>query len=165
MKKLLFIFTISALVAINSAIASIQYDPSQLSTFEKTGICQNCDLSNAMIVMQYKGAVHLQKANLTKTDFGDPHSWQNSDFTDIVASSAVFANGDFSGTNFSNALLLDASFQGADLSRTNFTNANVKQVNFADANLSQSNITATQLADAYSVCNAILPDGSKGGCK
>jgi len=78
---------------------------------------------------------------------------EDTDFSDTELKRALFINTYLKNTNFTSAQLM-----GSD-----FTHASLTNVNFTGANLLNAKITEEQLTHAI-VCNAILPDGSRGNC-
>jgi len=94
-------------------------------------------------------------------------------FRDVELKDAIFSGTALWETNFTNAWLPQSQFINAYLNETNFTNAQLPnsdftdatlvQVDFTNANLLGAKINEEQLADTI-VCNAILPDGSRGHC-
>ena len=128
------------------AKGSVGYNPSQLDQFTKTNQCAGCDLSSADLsclgtVINHSGA-NLNNANLSNASFG----------------------GDLSEANLENTNLSNVVFRYINLSSADLTGAALYGADLAAANLYNAKITATQLAEVYSLCNAILPDGSKGKC-
>lgn len=71
---------------------------------------------------------------------------------------------DLSYSNFSGAKLNSANLIDDNLTNADFTGASVIGANFTNSILYQAKISAQQLATALSVCDAILPDGSRGKC-
>lgn len=69
-----------------------------------------------------------------------------------------------SGAKFIHSALVNANFSYANLTDADFSNADIRGINFSGANLYGAKLTIEQLRTASSICNAILPDGSKGKC-
>ncbi len=145
----------------NVSFANLKYDPNDLDQFNKTNQCIGCDLSNSTLSGNHSKAI-LQKSNLTSSVIFNTFS--QSDFSYVNGSHGSWSSTNFSYTNFSNATLNATKFTSADLEFSDFSNAVVISADFSQADLYGAKITSDQLATAASVCNAILPDGSKGQC-
>lgn len=161
MKKIIFVVLC---ILSNSVFA--YYNPVQLKTFEATGACVGCDLTNTYLGVHpnVKTPFNLQKSNLTDSSLFYLSNATLSNFSGAVAISTSFQGMALSQADFANTILINAGFVHANLTYTNFSGAVVKGVNFSDANLYRSNISSAQLATAASVCGAILPNGTTGKC-
>jgi uncharacterized protein YjbI with pentapeptide repeats len=69
------------------------------------------------------------------------------------------------GARLRGANLSYASLIGADLQYANLTDALLSHADLTNANLLGALVSDEQLANAASICNAVLPDGSIGYCK
>lgn len=85
---------------------------------------------------------------------------QNCDLHNADLSNANLANANLCHANLNGAKLVNAELQNANLSETDLKGVSFTGANLQNANLHQSNITAEQLAQAYSLAGAILPDGA-----
>lgn len=154
------VFTSMITLPAMNAYADIAKDE-DLKKFLDTNQCINCDLSGAKIPGDHQHA-NISGSNLSSTQLiGD---YTKANFSKIIAPNARFGN-ELSEANFTDAKLAAATFRNTWLTYANFTDADVHQVDFLNANLFGAKITAEQLASAQSICNAILPNGSKGKCK
>jgi len=95
---------------------------------------------------------NFREAELDSPIFTETALWYT-DFTRVKFKNALFIN----------AYIREANFSEAQLMNADFTNASLIKVNFTDANLRDAKLTTEQLQDSI-VCNAILPDGSRGAC-
>lgn len=146
------------------AAAKLQHDPQQLRQFQNTGKCEACDLSSTHITVKagVQAPFDLWYANLSEAIIAIKNN-SESHYYGVNATYAHFSHQDYSRSDFTNATLAYADFTGANLTETNFAGANVTGANFSNANLSGSQ--GINIEEAYSVCNAILPDGvSRGRC-
>lgn len=165
-----FIFT--------EANARVNFVPSDVEKYEKTGICPKCDLSGAWINgkenSQLQGTI-LNGANLIgnfdNSDFSgafienamalDQRQFASCIFKGVNFSDSIFEDANFSGGDFTNANLSRANFSGSTMTTSNFTSAKLTGANLANVDFTGSNITRNQLQSAKTFCSAILPDGSK----
>lgn len=169
---------------LNISYANQKYDPEHLERFEKTNECIRCNLSRADISAKDGHGAILRETVLNRARLGDFHK---SDFTGaflieartVVGRRADLKYSTFNNANLRNSSLFSADLDGsdfikADLSNTDFyyatltgadfTGADTTNSNFERSDLSRAIITSEQLAQARSVCDAILPDGSRGSC-
>ncbi len=118
----------------------------------------------------HKGVISLAKANLSYTDLGNTDlSYKDLNHVDLSyanLNSVTWRDTDLSYANLNHANLMHAELFGADLPGTNLKNVDLSYADlfFTDlsqADLSQANITPKQLAQAKSLKDTILPDGSK----
>lgn len=123
--------------------SSLQFNQDDLQRFSTTNSCPGCDLSNAIIN-------------------GD-HSQANLKDADLSNAKGSYIN--LAQSNLVNANLSNSNFDSANFSQADFSGAGLYQADFSFANLYKANITVEQLAELKSVCNATLPDGSKGSCQ
>lgn len=70
-----------------------------------------------------------------------------------------------SGVDLSGAILNNANLDNATLTKADFREAILVGASLRFADLYRSNITLEQMQQAASICNAILPDGTKGKCQ
>src|SRR3989338_7834066 len=148
---LLILFLLSTV-----AMANLRYNPSQLKQFQNTGHCESCDFTDTIVTTHAQQPFDLWYANLSGATIAIKNNTL-SDYSGITAIKTNFSNQDYSQAGFVNAILMDADFRDADLTYTNFAGANVAGANFSNANLYGSQ--GIDMKSAYSVCNAILPDG------
>lgn len=141
--KIALTLVVSVLIASQAYADNLRYSVSDLEKFETTNVCKSCDLSSAAL-KSYHSWADLTNSNLSNMTSNAP----------INLFHAVLI-----GTN-----LTRANLKYAELSQADFTSAAVYGADFSYANLYKSTITPEQLAGAASICNAILPDGSKGQC-
>lgn len=134
----LFCLGISSLAYANS----LRFNQDDVQKFNTTNVCVSCDLSNASINGNHSQA-NLSGANL---------------------SNAIGSYINLSQANLQNANLTNGTFSSANFSEADFTGAAVYQADFGFANLYKAKITPEQLSQVKSLCNATLPDGSKGSC-
>src|SRR5690606_21530508 len=122
--------------------------------------------------------------NFTEVNFGDvifeDATVRFSDFSNIYGQNGSFNIADIYQSNFSSSNLSDFTFQGSVIKKCNFSEALLKHVSFEDAEISKCNFLdanlsfavfkgckgergspfePTQLANAYSLYGAIMPDG------
>ncbi|MEW6239525.1 MAG: pentapeptide repeat-containing protein [Chloroflexota bacterium] len=115
-----------------------------------------CDLTER----NYTGA-NFTGANLAQAIFS------NSNFSEADFTNANLAGAFASDTNFLDAIFINADLTNADMRASNlinadFTGAITVGVDFSGSNMTGAIITDKQLDQAYSVKDAILPDGSIG---
>jgi uncharacterized protein YjbI with pentapeptide repeats len=67
---------------------------------------------------------------------------------------------DLRGVSFDGMYLANAYFEYSDLRGADFRNAGIHYVNFTKANLREASITRMQLAQAFMLRDATLPDGT-----
>ncbi|RPJ26948.1 MAG: pentapeptide repeat-containing protein [Chloroflexi bacterium] len=118
------------------------------------------DLSGANLV-----GTSLDKANLNFTKLSD------ADLSGAVLFDVKLKGADLTGANLSRAYLCNASLWSANLSMANLTEADLSEAYLVEANLdgadlSKANMTEAkvrpgQLAMAYSIKGATMPDGTK----
>ncbi len=149
----------------STTLLAASYSPSSLEHFRKTGQCYNptCDLTDTHITVYgyVQPPFDLEGANISGATFAISNNTLT-DFNRVTAIHTDFAGHDYSQGAFVNAILINANFSHADLSYTNFAGADVMGADFSYANLYGSQ--GINLSTASSLCNAILPDGSKGAC-
>lgn len=154
-----------SLIAIGVFLSSLgyasTYSQSDVDTFLKTNQCPSCDLSGMGLSGNHSGAI-LTKSNLTNSSVSANLS--ASDLTDAVLSDSYWQSSNLTFDNFTNAHLINVTFSRSNLEGANFTGAVIINTDFSDTNLYNAIISPEQLASAKSVCNATLPDGSKGQC-
>lgn len=144
-----------------NAHALVKYNPSDMKRFTETNNCPGCNLSGAYTWVD----VNHQGANLINANVSDAYflgDYTQTDFTNIDGTDVHIYHA--SEAKFINAILIQGNFSGGNFTSADFTYANVKDANFSHANLYGAKISWEQLATARSVCEAILPDGSKGSC-
>ena len=164
MKRLVIL---SLLLSSSLAFASFSSKPSDVKKFEATGQCPSCDLSGyQMLATNATGSMDLQGADLIKTFILMPikTNRQNSNFSNVMGTSMNYANADLSYSNFTNAKLSHAQLESDNFTGVDFTGADLSTVNFTSSILYKAKISKAQLASVASLCDAILPDGSKGKC-
>lgn len=146
-------------IVISTSISSfaISYIPADLEKFKNTGVCINCDLSEARLY-DHDNA-DLSKSLLVKTSFYG--HFYVCDFSSAQLMYADLANIQASGSNFTSANLTGANLKHGNFSSSNFANADLSGANLAGSNLARSNITKEQLSQAVSIDCAILPDGTR----
>ncbi|MEW6029842.1 MAG: pentapeptide repeat-containing protein [Chloroflexota bacterium] len=115
-----------------------------------------CDLTGRNYVGADFTGANLAQAMTSNTNFTE------ADFTNANLA-GVFA----SDTNFLDAIFVNADLTNADMRASNminadFTGAITIGVDFSGSNMTGAIITDKQLDQAYSVKDAILPDGSIG---
>ena len=143
-----------------SVVAGTLYDPDDLKKFKETNNCVGCNLSGA-ILSDGRQRANLEGANMSGSFVHSDYSGAN---MKGINGSRLECMGNFSQVSFNNAVLIEAKFVGTNLTGADFTGANVRGASFRNANLYGSKITQEQLNSAASICDAILPDGSKGSC-
>ncbi len=149
----------SALFIISSTCyAKPNYDANDLKKFQESNACRSCNLSNAYIYGDHRHA-DLVDANISDASFQGDNTM--ADFTNVIGTKAYISNG--SDAKINNAILIDAQFSG-NFTNADFSNAVLRGASFSHTNLYGAKITSQQLSDARSVCDAILPDGTKGKC-
>ena len=163
MRKLISTFL---LCCSGMTFASIASQPGDVKQFESTGQCPSCDLSGAKLNVNANFVFNLEKANLIRSNLNtivyDSH--QNSDMSSIIGIELNSGDIDYTGSNFASANLQNSDFSYCNFSSADFTNAKIDGANFSHTNLYGAKINAQQIASLGDVCNAILPDGSKGQC-
>lgn len=78
------------------------------------------------------------------------------DFSDLILDNIDFSESNLSNTKFDNASLI-----GANLSNCIMLESSIENAKLAFANLTGTNLSDTEFKSAYSLRNAILPDGKK----
>ncbi|WP_440993583.1 pentapeptide repeat-containing protein [Cysteiniphilum litorale] len=170
MKKIILYAAIISIAFSQIGQANLKYNPSQYSQFQNTGSCPKCDLTgitNFYVNGNVDAPYDLEGANISESFLGSMHNFSGSNFQGVTACKTKFSTNDpliwtYSKSNFSNAILIESVFHNADLSYTNFNGANVRDVDFSNANLYGA--TGINFTEVKSVCDAIMPDGSKGKC-
>ena len=180
---LIFILLISSVT-----LADLKYNPVQLDQFAMTNQCPDCDLSGAVLtykMVKNHSQANLRGTNLTGALVDSGANFSQADFSLVKAScldlgGANLSYAVFKGADMSSAVLNDTDMSGVDLSnailnKANLNNATLTKADFRDAvligaslhlaNLYRSNITPEQIQQATTVCDAILPDGTKGKCQ
>lgn len=157
MKKNLIALAILS-ISFTATVQASQHIPSQLDQYDKTGICTNCDLSEARL--QSKDNVNLSYSILTRTSLSYNHHY-TSNFSHTNFIEADLYGIKASASNFESANLSYASLVSANFSSCDFTNAKLTGADLTNANLINAKITKEQLASAKSIKGAILPDGTK----
>ena len=122
--------------------ANLRFNQDDVQKFNTTNSCVNCDLSNAQL---------------------------NGDHSQVNLTGANLSNAKGSYINLSQTILINANlsnsyFSSANFSQADFSGAAIYQADFSYANLYKAKMTLEQLSQLKSVCNATLPDGSKGLC-
>jgi uncharacterized protein YjbI with pentapeptide repeats len=80
---------------------------------------------------------------------------------DIDLRGAKLSGADLHGTNLSRADLSETDLSRADLSESTLSEADLYEANLSEATLEGATVAVSQLSEAASLRNAILPDGSK----
>jgi uncharacterized protein YjbI with pentapeptide repeats len=119
---------------------------------------QGADLSGADLAHADLGSAHLSNANLNSTSLGQ---------ADLAF--ADLSNAWLPGTDLRHAHLLEADLSNADLSNADLREANLREANLReaalnnahlkDANLEDARVSEEQLAQAYSLEGATMPNG------
>lgn len=161
MVKYCAILTLTLTTLSSTGFAKSLYNPDQLASFQKTNVCNNCDLSGASLSGNHSNAI-LTYTNLTGAI--GTGTFSQSNFTGSNLSSSNWENANLSYAQLSYISLIDVNFTHANLSNANFEGSNTNNVIFDGANLYGSNITADQLARARSYCGATLTDGTIKNC-
>ncbi len=156
-KLMLICFSVVFMIS-TVGYAKPNYDASDLKKFQETNACRNCNLSNASVYGDHRHA-DLVGANISDASFHGDNTM--ADFSNVVGTKAYISDG--SEAKFINAVLIDASFDG-NFTNADFSNAVVRGASFSHTNLYGAKISAQQLMDVRSICDAILPDGTKGKC-
>jgi uncharacterized protein YjbI with pentapeptide repeats len=113
--------------------------------------------SNHLEVVNFTGS-GLEYSNFSGATLDRPY------FNEAVLDEVNFTYAKIFEGKFIGARVMDADFSEAWLRDCDFTGADLDGSDFRHADLRGSKITAEQLATARSICGAILPDGSRGGC-
>ncbi|WP_133138809.1 pentapeptide repeat-containing protein [Legionella genomosp. 1] len=155
-----------SLVSISTVIYSQQFsNPLEVEKFEKTGVCEACDLSNDFYLFTDKsGAITLSGSNLNRSSLSIWGNHQFSKFNRIMATEFSLGAADFSYSDFSFANLKKARMSNSNFTSSDFSGANLSGASLAGSNLYNAKITPEQLKSLSSFCNAILPDGKIGSC-
>jgi uncharacterized protein YjbI with pentapeptide repeats len=156
MKKILF--AVLHLFLFSNAYAHVNYIPSQLDQFQKTGICEGCDLSEANL--ESRTNADLRGALLVKSSFRWG-SFYSSDFTSAKMMYSKAESASFSGSKFVGTDLTGASLSYGNFTSCDFTDANLEGADLSHADLAWAALTPAQLAQAKTLSCAILPDGTR----
>jgi uncharacterized protein YjbI with pentapeptide repeats len=124
--------------------------------------------------------VHLNQANLERTDLEGASlkgailrdvnlggaNLEKADLRDAQMQSATLIRARFSDAVLTEVNLIHANLDRADLTRTDLGGADLrgailKEANLKEANLAGANVTDEQLAQAKSLEDATMPDGTK----
>lgn len=157
-KRKIILFTFTLVVA-NAGQALPRYDADDVKKFKETNECVSCNLTNTRFWDDHRKA-NLQHANISGAGFHGDNTKSN--YSNANCIKTHFSDG--SEAKFNSAILIDADFSG-NFTNADFTNANLRGANLANTNLFGATLSDKQLKEASTVCNAILPDGSKGICK
>jgi len=113
---------------------------------------------------------HLKGAILNNVNFSNDLELPGIVLRSVTLINASFSNSDLQDSDFSNSILIGVNFAGSKLDgarffdtklqRTNFHGASLQNAQFIRSNLTQSTITDDQLAQALSLFNTILPNGT-----
>ena len=135
---------------------------------------ERCEMRHANLsysdlpYMQMDATNHLESVDFTGSGLEYSHfsgvTLDRAFFNKSVLVEVDFSNAKITNTDFSGAGINDADFTDAVVKDCNFTDSEVVGVNFTRADLRGSIISAQQLATAKTLCGAILPDGTRGGC-
>lgn len=105
-------------------------------------------------------SVFLQGADLRGVDFSEA-ILIDADMDEVNLSFANLSDADLDGASLRDANLEGANLEGANLAGADLTGANLKRANLDAADLRDAEVTLGQLAQAASLEDAILPDGSQ----
>ncbi|TMC19188.1 MAG: pentapeptide repeat-containing protein [Chloroflexi bacterium] len=110
-------------------------------------------------------SVYLHNANLLVADLRDA-DLSYADLTDAKLyyanlASAHLSNASLRGADLHGASLRNANLSNADLSNADLSAANLQGVNLEGAYLKETGVAPEELAKAYSLKDATLPDGSR----
>ncbi len=125
-KQIILITAILANLAIPTGISAENIN--HLSQLLNTKNCENCDLTNAGLVMANLTGANLAGANLV---------------------GANLSRANLTGANLSGANLSGASLYGANLSGANLSGANLTGADFRNTYLVNANFQNTNLGSAY----------------
>ncbi len=120
---------------------------------------ERVDLSYANLQKTYLGGANLRHANLEGADLQQSDCERvhlhgaNLDYANLQG--AYLALADLSG-----ARLLESNMSGTDLSYANLHDATFYRTNLMEANLKDAKVTNEQLAEAFSLEGATMPDGT-----
>lgn len=113
----------------------------------------------------------LSGADLSNVNFSCFSAEPNGvNFSRANLTNAILSNTSFRGlrvTTFSQAIIINATFSNSNLSGADFSYANLTGTSFVGADLGLANLFGAKgldLTGVKSVCDAILPDGTKGKC-
>ncbi|MCP4473512.1 MAG: pentapeptide repeat-containing protein [Gammaproteobacteria bacterium] len=164
MKKFIKLSPLLLLFISFSVFAKVGYKPEDVEQFNSTGQCPGCDLSGYHgLSTEAKGSMDLQGAILVRSSMLNT-SRQYSDFSNVFGVDFSYTYADLSYSNFSNANFSNASLYHDNFTGSDFSGADVTNADFDDSILYKCKISQAQLDSASSICDAILPDGSKGKC-
>jgi uncharacterized protein YjbI with pentapeptide repeats len=127
------------------------------------------DLPNIKITLWNRGqnvnflGATLDEGNFSYSQFDAPNFFEAS-MSSAVLYHVNWPSANLQGTRLRNANLTYASLVNANLQNANLTDALLSHADFTNANLLNAIVTDEQLANAASICNATLPDGSIGYC-
>lgn len=152
-------FTLLFLVVLN-AHATIKYIPSNYEQFENTGICINCDLSEASFIFHKHNGGNLEGSLLVKSEF-DNAAFNSFNFNNTQLMYANLSWVQASGSQFKNADLTGADMSYGNFSSSDFSGANMKGADLRKSDLVRAIISNEQLQSVKSLSCAILPDGTQ----
>jgi uncharacterized protein YjbI with pentapeptide repeats len=118
------------------------------------------DLQGAELPNADLRKANLRGANLNSAILHDAHL-SDANFSGANLQGANFPKADLERADFSEADLRLAPLYGANLQRANLEGANLEGAHLERANLEGAKVKEEQLAEAMSLRNAIMPDGSK----
>ncbi len=127
------------------------------------------DLPNLKVTLWNRGqnvtfvGATLDEGNFSYSHFDAPNFFEAS-MSHAVLYQVNWPSANLQGTRLRNANLTYASLVSANLQNANLTDALLSHADFTNANLLNAIVTDEQLANAASICNATLPDGSIGYC-
>lgn len=128
------------------------------------------DLPNLKVTLWNRGTgtrfigATLDEANFSYTVFDAPQFTQAS-MSRAVLYHVAWPYADLSGTRLRSANLTYANLRDANLQNADLSSALLNHADFTNANLLNALVTDEQLSKTASICNAILPDGTLGGCE
>lgn len=146
------IFGFLFMVASSAAFA---FDPTHLAHLERTGNCENCDLSGADLRGKKLRDRDLSGANLTKANLSG-----------LDLTLTYFTNANLRGANLSGSILRKAIFAGADLTEADLTKSTIPLTDFTAANLTNAKLNDavyTYNDFSYAIITGLdVADGSGG---
>jgi tetratricopeptide (TPR) repeat protein len=131
--------SLTALSAIALSIPVQAEDLRDTQQLMNSGVCQQCDLSRAGLVL----------ADLAGADLS------GSDLTQANLNQANLRNANLSGANLSGANLYNADLTGANLSGANLSGADLRDAYLADVNLEGANLQEANLLGASGLSSEI----------
>lgn len=134
------------------ATAAFAYVAEDVSKFQETGACAECELTGLTLSNVDFTDADLRRANLSFSHLTDT-DFSGADLSEAELTWVNFGRADLSGADLSNADL-----SGAILRESNLQGADLSGANFSSADLFRATVDPDDLAEAR-LCDTRMPNG------